>query len=71
MPSYDYLCSSCGHKFEEFQSMSAAPLTTCPECHKETLKRLIGGGLGVIFKGSGYYINDSRKKSGSGESKAS
>lgn len=64
MPYYDYECKSCGHEFETFQSMSDAPLQECPECRKESLRRLIGGGSGVIFKGSGFYINDSRKKSG-------
>ena len=61
MPSYDYQCKKCGHTFEELQSMSDAPLSTCPQCHAEALQRLIGGGLGVIFKGSGYYVTDSKK----------
>jgi putative FmdB family regulatory protein len=60
MPSYDYECAECGHFFEEFQSMSDPVLTSCPECGKEGLKRLIGGGLGIIFKGSGFYVNDSK-----------
>lgn len=63
MPYYDYECKSCGHEFETFQSMSDAPLQECPECRTASLRRLIGGGSGVIFKGSGFYINDSRKKS--------
>jgi putative FmdB family regulatory protein len=70
MPSYDYVCQDCGHGFEEFQSMSADPLTTCPSCGQEALKRLIAGGLGVIFKGSGFYVTDS-KKSVSSTSKTS
>ena len=61
MPTYDYECRSCGHSFEAFQSMSEDPLTQCPECGKNELRRLIGGGTGIIFKGSGFYINDSRK----------
>lgn len=65
MPYYDYECKSCGHEFETFQSMSDAPLEECPECKKPSLRRLIGGGTGVIFKGSGFYINDSKKTSGS------
>lgn len=65
MPSYDYVCQDCGHGFEEFQSMSADPLTTCPSCGQESLKRLIGGGLGIIFKGSGFYVTDSKKSAGS------
>jgi putative FmdB family regulatory protein len=65
MPSYDYVCQDCGHGFEEFQSMSADPLTTCPSCGVNSLKRLIGGGLGIIFKGSGFYVNDSKKSASS------
>ncbi|MFW5689797.1 MAG: FmdB family zinc ribbon protein [Spirochaetota bacterium] len=63
MPTYDYECSKCGHTFDAFQNMSDAPLKKCPECGKMGLKRLIGGGLGVIFKGSGFYVNDSRSSS--------
>ena len=60
MPTYDYECTKCGHTFDTFQSMSEAPLKKCPECGQNRLKRLIGGGLGVIFKGSGFYVTDSR-----------
>lgn len=60
MPTYDYECSACGHTFDAFQSMSDDPLSRCPSCGKAKLKRLIGGGLGVIFKGSGFYVTDSR-----------
>lgn len=60
MPTYDYLCSSCGHRFEEFQSMSAKTLRKCPACKKSALERLIGAGAGVIFKGSGFYQTDYR-----------
>ncbi|TVQ24575.1 MAG: zinc ribbon domain-containing protein [Spirochaetaceae bacterium] len=63
MPSYDYECKSCGHSFEEFQYMSDAPLKKCPSCGKLSLRRLIGGGMGIIFKGSGFYVNDSRSAS--------
>ena len=69
MPSYDYQCKQCGHIFEELQSMSDDPLSICPECHTASLQRLIGGGLGVIFKGSGYYVTDSKKSSPGGDSK--
>lgn len=58
MPTYDYVCKDCGHRFEQFQSIMADPLTDCPECKKNTLKRLIGGGGAVIFKGSGFYCTD-------------
>ena len=57
MPTYEYECKSCGHGFEVFQSMSDPPLKECPECGKE-IRRLIFGGTGVIFKGSGFYITD-------------
>ena len=75
MPTYDYRCSSCGHEFEEFQSMSAKPLKKCPACAKNTLERLIGIGAGVIFKGGGFYETDYRsdsyKKGADAEKKAS
>lgn len=65
MPTYDYECKTCGHTFDAFQSMSDDPLSVCPSCGKKSLRRLIGGGLGVIFKGSGFYVTDSRSSSGS------
>ncbi len=58
MPTYDYVCSACGHRFEEMQAMSAEPLKKCPACKKSKLERLIGAGAGVIFKGSGFYQTD-------------
>lgn len=75
MPTYEYACNSCEHQFEQFQSIREAPLTKCPKCGKPSLKRLVGAGAGLIFKGSGFYITD-YKKSGakeprSAESKAS
>lgn len=69
MPTYDYLCSACGHHFEEFQSMSAKELRKCPECKKNKLDRLIGAGAGVIFKGSGFYGTDYRGDSYSSDKK--
>lgn len=63
MPTYEYACSACGHQFEEFQSITAKPLTTCPECKKKKVKRLISAGAGFIFKGSGFYITDYRSES--------
>ncbi len=75
MPTYDYECSSCGHRFEEFQSMSAKPLKKCPECGKNALERLIGLGAGIIFKGGGFYETDYRsdsyKKAAEADGKAS
>jgi putative FmdB family regulatory protein len=62
MPTYDYRCEACEHAFEEFQSMSAKPLRKCPACGKLKLKRLIGTGAGVIFKGSGFYETDYRSE---------
>lgn len=71
MPTYEYACPKCGYTFEQFQSMSEAPLKKCPKCKKTGVKRLIGGGAGLIFKGSGFYITDYKaKKSGSGEGAA-
>ena len=58
MPTYEYLCSDCGASFEKFQRMSANKVRTCPECRGKNLKRLIGSGSGIIFKGSGFYCND-------------
>ncbi|MFA5293379.1 MAG: zinc ribbon domain-containing protein [Phycisphaerae bacterium] len=58
MPTYEYQCEKCGHKLEKFQSMTAPVLRKCPKCGKSSLKRLIGAGAGVIFKGSGFYQTD-------------
>jgi putative FmdB family regulatory protein len=69
MPTYDYLCAACGHRFEEFQSMSAKALRKCPACKKSKLDRLIGAGAGVIFKGSGFYQTDYRPSSYSADAK--
>lgn len=60
MPTYDYECSACKHRFEQFQSMKDAPLRKCPKCGKARLQRLIGTGGAVIFKGSGFYQTDYR-----------
>ena len=60
MPTYDYLCQQCGHEFELFQSITASPSRKCPQCGKHGLKRLIGKGAGIIFKGAGFYETDYR-----------
>jgi len=60
MPTYEYKCEACGHAFEKFQSITAAPVKQCPECGKKKVKRLIGTGAGLIFKGSGFYCTDYR-----------
>ncbi len=63
MPTYDYVCTKCGHEFEAFQSMKDAPLLKCPHCGRKSLKRLLGGGAGLIFKGSGFYETDYKRSS--------
>jgi len=63
MPTYEYLCKACEHKFEQFQSITAEPLKKCPKCGKRSLQRLIGTGGGIIFKGSGFYETDYRSSS--------
>jgi putative FmdB family regulatory protein len=86
MPTYEYACAKCGHEFEFFQSMKDQPLTNCPKekCKlkkwgKGRVKKLMGAGAGLIFKGSGFYITDYRsegykqaakKESGGGEKPA-
>jgi putative FmdB family regulatory protein len=70
MPTYDYKCDACGFEFEKFQSMSSAPIKKCPKCGKNKVKRLIGTGAALIFKGSGFYITDYRDKSYSDKAKA-
>ncbi len=78
MPTYEYECKKCGHHFEHFQSITAEPLKQCPKC-RGRVKRLMGTGAGIIFKGSGFYQTDYRSESykkaakseaGSGTSKA-
>ncbi len=63
MPTYEYQCEACGHEHEVFQSITAGPLRKCPECGKLKLKRMIGTGGGVIFKGSGFWQTDYRSES--------
>jgi putative FmdB family regulatory protein len=80
MPTYDYQCEACGHEFEKFQSITARAIKTCPECGQRKVRRLIGTGAGVIFRGSGFYQTDYRSESykrdaskakGSGDSSSS
>lgn len=79
MPTYDYVCDGCGHAFELFQSMTDSVKKTCPQCKKPKLRRLIGAGGAIMFKGSGFYKTDYRSESykkgaaadsGGGEKKA-
>ena len=58
MPTYDYVCEACEHRFEHFQTMSSDALKSCPECSEDQLRRLIGKGSALIFKGSGFYCTD-------------
>lgn len=60
MPTYEYACPDCEHQFEAFQSITAKPIRKCPECGKRKVERLISGGAGLLFKGSGFYITDYR-----------
>jgi putative FmdB family regulatory protein len=82
MPTYDYLCDACGHEFELFQSITDSVKRKCPACKKPKLRRLIGTGAAIMFKGSGFYKTDYRsesykkqaaadKSSASGDGKAS
>jgi putative FmdB family regulatory protein len=69
MPTYEYECQNCGHTFDVLQRITEDPLTDCPKCKMPQLKRLIGAGIGIIFKGSGFYTTDyksSGSSSGSG-----
>ena len=64
MPTYEYECRSCQHRFEKFQSMSEAPVRVCPACGG-SVRRVIGGGMGLIFKGPGFYVTDSKSSAAS------
>lgn len=64
MPTYDYICNTCGERFEHFQSMASQPLTQKPNCVEDlcNVKRVVSGGTGLIFKGSGFYLTDYKNK---------
>jgi putative FmdB family regulatory protein len=70
VPTYDYLCDACGHALEIFQSMTEAAKRKCPECGKLKLRRRIGTGGGILFKGSGFYQTDYRSDSYKSAAKA-
>src|SRR2546423_12687395 len=70
MPTYGYRCSSCGYEFERFHSIMAEPIKRCPECGKAKVKRLLGTGAGILFKGSGFYTTDYRSESYKDKAKA-
>jgi putative FmdB family regulatory protein len=63
MPTYDYICDDCGHEFEAYEPITAEPRKDCPECSHLTLRRKIGPGAAILFKGSGFYQTDYRSES--------
>jgi putative FmdB family regulatory protein len=63
MPTYDYICDSCGHEFEAYESIMVPSRTECPECKLPKLRRKIGPGAAILFKGSGFYQTDYRSDS--------
>lgn len=67
MPTYEYRCTECGNRIEVMQRMSDAPLTLCPACQKDGLTRVVSGGVGVLYKGEGWYVTDYSKKSSGGK----
>jgi putative FmdB family regulatory protein len=67
MPTYDYACEACGHRFERYQEMSEKKLRTCPKCGKRRLARLVGAGAGLIFRGTGFYVTDYKRAGESGK----
>jgi len=75
MPTYEYVCRACDHQFELFQSITANAVRKCPECGRLKLRRVIGPGAAIVFKGSGFYKTDYRsdsyKKGADAESKTS
>ena len=70
MPTYEYECTKCGHTFEKFQSMRDKPVQRCPVC-RHKVRKLLGAGAGIIFKGSGFYETDYKKKTGKPSKEAS
>jgi putative FmdB family regulatory protein len=71
MPTYPYICDACGEKKECMQKITADPLKTCDSCGKDDLRRLPGGGIGLVFKGSGFYITDYKNSNSSPKEKES
>ncbi|MDQ7054433.1 MAG: zinc ribbon domain-containing protein [candidate division KSB1 bacterium] len=70
MPTYEYVCRECGYQFEEFHGIAEDPISHCPKCDGK-VERLINGGIGLIFKGNGFYLTDYKNKSSAGSSKNS
>ena len=71
MPTYDYRCEACGHEMALFQGIKEDPIKTCPKCEEDKLRRLIGSGAGIIFKGSGFYETDYKRARPSSKSPGS
>jgi len=72
MPTYEYQCQKCGHRFSEFQRIVDLPIKDCPKCGKrDCVEQIISGGSGLIFKGSGFYITDYKRKSSSRDGSSS
>jgi putative FmdB family regulatory protein len=61
MPTYEYICHLCNHRFEHFQNIQAEPIKICPLCNSDKVERILTGGIGLIFKGQGFYITDYKK----------
>ena len=70
MPTYEYKCDKCGHEFEAFQSIKDEPIKICPVCNSK-VHRVINGGVGLIFKGSGFYVTDYKNAQRSGDKRKS
>ena len=70
MPTYSYKCDACGHQFEQCQALSDEPVRRCPSCGRKRVRRLIGAGAGLIFKGSGFYITDYVRSKGNPSDKS-
>jgi putative FmdB family regulatory protein len=68
MPTYEYRCRKCGHRFDVFQRIVDPPVKNCPKCHaRGSVEQLISGGSGLVFKGSGFYITDYKRGKGGGK----
>ena len=70
MPTYDYICDACGHEFETFEPITSTPRNDCPSCKALKLRRKIGPGAAILFKGSGFYQTDYRSESYKKDAKA-
>ena len=70
MPTYSYQCAACGHEFDRFQQITEKPVKVCPSCSRRKVRRLISGGAGIIFKGSGFYQTDYRSEEYKSRAKA-